>query len=61
MVMMISFSELLDVPLTTVHQPVYDMGVEAVRQLAAEVESERGSRKMYYISTGAYRKGKCCG
>ena len=41
----IFFSELLDVPLTTVHQPVYDMGVEAVRQLAAEVESERGSRK----------------
>ena len=30
----IFFSELLDVPLTTVHQPVYDMGVEAVRQLA---------------------------
>lgn len=41
----IFFSELLDVPLTTVHQPVYDMGAEAVRQLAAEVESERGSRK----------------
>lgn len=41
----IFFSELLDVPLTTVRQPVYDMGVEAVKQLAEEVENERKSQK----------------
>lgn len=41
----IFFSELLDVPLTTIHQPVYDMGVEAVRQLIGEVENESNTRK----------------
>lgn len=35
----IFFSEILDVPLTTVKQPVYDMGVEGVKLLLEEVES----------------------
>ena len=41
----IFFSELLDVPLTTVHQPIYEMGVEAVRQLIEEVEEEAGAKR----------------
>lgn len=35
----IFFSEILDVPLTTVKQPVYDMGVEGVKLLIEEVDS----------------------
>ena len=34
----IFFSEILDVPLTTVRQPVYDMGVAGVRQLIEELD-----------------------
>ena len=41
----IFFSELLDVPLTTVRQPIYDMGQEAAKQLVEEVESKTASRK----------------
>ena len=41
----IFFSEILDVPLTTVKQPVYDMGVEGVRLLLEEIESEKRSKK----------------
>lgn len=41
----IFFSEILDVPLTTVKQPIYEMGVEGVKQLLEEVESSEGSRK----------------
>lgn len=41
----IFFSELLDVPLTTVRQPIYDMGQEAVKQLVEEVESKTASHK----------------
>lgn len=35
----IFFSTILDVPLTTVKQPIYEMGVEGVKQLIAEVEN----------------------
>jgi len=41
----IFFSEILDVPLTTVKQPVYDMGVEGVRLLMEEIESGKRSKK----------------
>lgn len=41
----IFFSEILDVPLTTVSQPVYDMGVEAVQQLISEIGSGVNSQK----------------
>lgn len=41
----IFFSEILDVPLTSVKQPIYDMGVEAVRQLVDEVERGESSKK----------------
>lgn len=41
----IFFSEILDVPLTTIRQPVYDMGVEAVRQLMEEVEKGANIQK----------------
>lgn len=41
----IFFSEILDVPLTTVKQPIYEMGVESVRQLIEEVESDAGAKK----------------
>ncbi len=41
----IFFSEILDVPLTTVSQPVYDMGVEAVHQLISEIGSGVNSQK----------------
>lgn len=41
----IFFSGILDVPLTTIRQPVYDMGVEAVKQLVQEVERESNSSK----------------
>lgn len=41
----IFFSEILDVPLTTVKQPIYEMGVEGVKQLIEEVESDAGARK----------------
>lgn len=41
----IFFSEILDVPLTTVKQPVYNMGVEGVKLLLEEVESGMLTRK----------------
>jgi len=41
----IFFSEILDVPLTTVNQPVYDMGVEAVTQLFNEIDKGTNSKK----------------
>lgn len=41
----IFFSEILDVPLTTVSQPVYDMGVEAVQQLISAIGSGVNSQK----------------
>lgn len=41
----IFFSELLDVPLTTVNQPVYEMGVEAVHQLITEIDSGINTKK----------------
>ncbi len=41
----IFFSEILDVPLTSVSQPVYDMGVEAVQQIISEIGSGVNSRK----------------
>lgn len=36
----IMFSSLLKVPLTTIHQPIYEMGVEAVRQLMRQINQE---------------------
>lgn len=41
----IFFSEILDVPLTTVAQPIYDMGVEAVKQLVGEIGSGCSTKK----------------
>lgn len=41
----IFFSEILDVPLTTINQPVYEMGVEAVQQLINEIDAEVNSRR----------------
>ena len=41
----IFFSEILDVPLTSVSQPVYDMGVEAVLQIISEIDSGVKSKK----------------
>lgn len=41
----IFFSEMLDVPLTTVNQPVYEMGVEAVHQLFTEIDSGVNAKK----------------
>lgn len=41
----IFFSEILDVPLTTVKQPIYDMGVEGVKLLSEEVESGNDTKK----------------
>lgn len=41
----IFFSEILDVPLTTVRQPVYDMGVEGVKLLLEEVDSGIHTKK----------------
>lgn len=61
----IFFSEILDVPLTTVRQPVYEMGVEAVKQLVEEVENDSNSHKCITFqpnliireSTGKYNEG----
>ena len=36
----IIFSSMLKVPLTTIHQPIYEMGVEAVRQLMHQINQE---------------------
>lgn len=41
----IFFSELLDTPLTTIRQPVYEMGVEGVKLLLNEVESGTQMKK----------------
>lgn len=41
----IFFSEILDVPLSTVRQPVYDMGVEGVNILLDEVDSGIRAKK----------------
>lgn len=41
----IFFSEILDVPLTTIKQPIYEMGVEGVKLLLEEVEKEGGTKK----------------
>lgn len=35
----IFFSEILDVPLTTINQPTYELGVEAVQQLLSEIQT----------------------
>ena len=39
------FSDLLDVPLTTVNQPVYEMGLEAARQLILEPRDGGGTHR----------------
>lgn len=44
----IFFSGLLDVPLTSVHQPIYEMGVAAVKQLIDELEHESMHRKVIF-------------
>ena len=36
----IMFASLLKVPLTTIHQPIYEMGVEAVQQLMRQINQE---------------------
>ncbi len=54
----IFFPEILDVPLTTVSQPVYEMGVEAVQQLISEIGSGVNSQKVYYISAKTCRTGE---
>lgn len=41
----IFFSEILDVPLTTVRQPIYEMGVESVKLLLEEVEHGADTKK----------------
>lgn len=41
----IFFSEILDVPLTSVEQPVYEMGVEAVKQLIDGINSGNCAEK----------------
>lgn len=41
----IFFSEILDVPLTTVRQPVYDMGVEGVKLLLEEGCGGEGAKR----------------
>lgn len=41
----IFFSEILDVPLTTIRQPVYDMGVEGVKLLLEVVKNEIHTKK----------------
>lgn len=41
----IFFSEMLDVPLTTINQPTYEMGVEAVHQLITEIDSGVNTKK----------------
>ena len=45
----IFFSEILDVPLTTVRQPVYDMGVAGAKQLIEELDNKTESyRKILF-------------
>lgn len=44
----IFFSEILDVPLTTINQPIYDMGVEAARQII-NMEIKKESLKQCVI------------
>ncbi len=41
----IFFSEILDTPLTTIRQPVYEMGVEGMKLLLNEVESTNHIKK----------------
>lgn len=41
----IYFSEILSVPLTTVHQPVYEMGLEAVRRMIEIIRQKDGVNK----------------
>lgn len=41
----IFFSEILDVPLTTINQPVYEMGVEAVGQLISKIGNDTHAGK----------------
>lgn len=41
----ILFSQILETPLTTVHQPVYEMGMGAAQQLIQMIEGESPSQK----------------
>ncbi|MHB8061106.1 MAG: LacI family DNA-binding transcriptional regulator [Ruminiclostridium sp.] len=60
----IYFSELLDVPLTTVRQPAYEIGCEAVRRAIIEIENKNISKQNIFFepeliirkSTGKYKE-----
>ena len=45
----IYFSDLLDVPLTTVHQPTYQIGREAARLTLEEIKSESQDKKSIFF------------
>lgn len=47
----IFFSEILDIPLTTMRQPVYDMGAEGVQLLLDIVEEKGTARKCIIFQT----------
>ena len=44
----IFFSKLLDVPMTSVRQPIYEMGVSGVKQLMEELEGDSLHRKVVF-------------
>lgn len=45
----IYFSELLDVPLTTIQQPAYEIGCEAVRRAIIEIENKNISKQNIFF------------
>lgn len=58
----IFFSEILDIPLTTIKQPVYDMGVEGVNLLLDIVKNENKVKKCIEFQTELVIResvGKC--
>lgn len=56
----IFFSEILDVPLTTINQPVYEMGVEAVGQLITKIDSDTHSKKCITFQPSLVKRESTC-
>lgn len=52
-------SSLLDVPLTTVHQPAYQMGEEAAKKLISFIEEDDGTVEKIEIPTSLKIRSSC--
>ena len=61
----IALSSLVQPPLTTVHQPLYEIGVEAVRKLLKQIEAKKAGKKylnsIELLKTEIVERDSTCG